>query len=229
MIELTKTVPPSAEQFAAAFRGMRNPMNSWEKSDSYIENGVYVVGAEDGRIAGQLRDAGGEHRKFMRQLPVTVDILAPLYWWKEFDTYKVGTTADSCSTMHKIHAKPFEMGDFSCEKLLGVDECPEHYMQLKMGECVSLLGAKELMCEFIIPMLNYYRGLYNKTKDKIYWEQMIQLLPSSYNQLRTVTLNYEVLYNQWRQRKGHKLEEWATYREWERTLPMARLLIGAGV
>jgi hypothetical protein len=203
-------------------------MNSWEKSDSRIEDGVFILGEEDAGLMRGLRDAGDEHRKFMRRLPVGLEIVAPLYWWKEFDTYKVGTTTDSCSTMHKIHAKKFTLDDFSCEKLLEVDGVPEHYMKIKMEGYVSFFAAKELLSEFIIPMLNYYRGLYNETKDKIYWEQMIQLLPTSFNQMRTVGLNYEVLYSQCVQREGHKLDEWRVYLEKAMSLPYAEVLLRKG-
>ena len=169
-----------------AIRGMRNPMNSWDKSDSVDDH----IGDNDFALMKRLFDAGTEHRKYLRQIFVTCDILAPLYWWKEFDTYKVGTTANSCSTMHKIHSKGFVLDDFSTEHL-------------------HRLAYSTL--ENVVYDLNYYRELYLKSKSKDYWWDMIQLLPSSYNQLRTVTMNYEVLANIIRQRKNHKLDEWIVF------------------
>ena len=169
-----------------AIRGMRNPMNSWDKSDSVDGH----VGDNDFALMKRLFDAGTEHRKYLRQIFVSCDILAPLYWWKEADTFKVGTTANSCSTMHKIHSKEFVLDDFSTDHLLR-------------------LGKGTL--ENVIYDLNYFRVLYLETKNKSYWWQLIQLLPSSYNQLRTVTMNYEVLANIIRQRKNHKLDEWLEF------------------
>ena len=173
----------------AAIRGMRNPMNSWDKSDSGFKpfSAKWSIGDEDFKLMKNLVAAGTDHSKFMRQIGVSMDITAPLYWWKEFDTYKVGTTANSCSTMHKIHEKGFEITDFSHDHLTG--------------------DAFEAMNE-IIAQLNYARITFLETKDKAYWWQMIQLLPSSYNQKRTVTLNYAVLRNQYHARKNHKLDEW---------------------
>lgn len=178
--------------FEHAVRGMRNPLNSWNKSDSYFEDTidvnskVYSIGENDLDLMRRLYKAGPEHRKYLRQIFVSMDITAPLYWWKEFDTYKIGTTADSCSTMHKIHAKEFELDDFSHE---------------------HLVGAKSTL-ERVVDILNIARGKYIKTKDKEIWWQMIQLLPSSYNQKRTVTMNYENVVTMIRQRTGHKLDEW---------------------
>lgn len=172
----------------SAIRGMRNPMNSWDKSDSVDGH----IGDNDFALMKRLFDAGTEHRKYLRQIFVTCDILAPLYWWKEFDTYKVGTTANSCSTMHKIHEKRFSLDDFSTDHLL------------RSGKGTL---------EDVIYDLNYFRALYLETKNKPYWWQLIQLLPSSYNQLRTVTMNYEVLANIIRQRKNHKLDEWIVFCE----------------
>lgn len=169
-----------------AIRGMRNPMNSWDKSDSVDGH----IGENDFALAKRLFDAGTEHRKYLRQIFVSCDILAPLYWWKEAETYKVGMTANSCSTMHKIHSKEFVLDDFSTDHLLR-------------------LGKGTL--ENVIYDLNYFRVLYLETKNKSYWWQLIQLLPSSYNQLRTVTMNYEVLANIIRQRKNHKLDEWLEF------------------
>ena len=174
--------------FEHAIRGMRNPMNSWDKSDSLFYNDeARFIGKNDLDLMRRLYQAGPEHRKFFRQIVVSMDITAPLYWWKEFDTYKIGTTADSCSTMHKIHAKEFELDDFSHEHLHNM-----FIYQLK---------------DTII-VLNHARTKYLESKDKDYWWQMIQLLPSSYNQKRTVTMNYENVVTMIRQRTGHKLDEW---------------------
>lgn len=192
-------------------RGMRNPMNSWDKSDSRYVDGKFIIGDNDKKLMVNLCDAGSDHRKFMRQIFVSVDINAPLYWWKEFDTYKVGTVANSCSTMHKIHTKEFTIHDFSYEHLLST-----------MGETFEGLDCLEI----IIDCLNRYRDLYNETKDKKYWWQMIQLLPNSYNQLRTVTLNYEVLHNMYNARKNHKLDEWHTFLKIVDELPMSELIKG---
>ena len=177
-----------AYNIARAIYSARNAMNSWAMSDSDLENDI--VGENDFALAKRLFDAGTEHRKYLRQIFVTCDILAPLYWWKEFDTYKVGTTANSCSAMHKIHDKRFSLDDFSTDHLL------------KSGKSTL---------EDVIYDLNYFRALYLETKNKPYWWQLIQLLPSSYNQLRTVTMNYEVLANIIRQRKNHKLDEWIVF------------------
>lgn len=188
----------------AAIRGMRNPMNSHGKSDSkYIAPRgnsrlpiAYIIGENDLKLMKLLANAGSDHRKYLRMINVTMDITAPLYWWKEFDTYKVGTVANSCSTMHKIHAKEFTLDDFSHEHLTLYDVDGEI--------CRNWLGD----LEDLIDDLNLARELFLKTKDKKYWWQMIQLLPSSYNQIRTVQLNYEVLYNIYNARKNHKLDEW---------------------
>lgn len=198
-----------------AIRGMRNPMNSWDKIDSgystgkisdeiQIEKPLFVIGKSDFHLMERLRNAGTDHRKFMRMIMVYVDIIAPLYWWKEFDTYKVGTVANSCSTMHKIAAKRFDQDDFSHEHLTNS-------------------GNYILNCT--IDMLNDYRTRYLETKDKKYWWQMIQLLPSSYNQKRTVMLNYEVLANVYDSRKEHKLDEWRIgFMDWIKTLPYSNLI-----
>lgn len=213
--------------FQHAIRGMRNPMNSWEKSDSYYDGFLldgtedmykanFVIGDNDGDLMHRLFKAGTEHRKFMRQIMVSMDITAPLYWWKEFDTYKVGTTANSCSTMHKIAAKPFDLDDFSHEHLL-------------VNEKLNT----------VIQWLNDYRELYvnwvdssvhvddygNVVKKKDIWWQMIQLLPSSYNQKRTVTMNYEVAATIIRQRTGHKLDEWHVLVERLMNLPYMDVII----
>lgn len=210
----------------AAIRGMRNPLNSWDKSDSSFEDifedpenlhTYYMKSAEIGPndldLMKRLRNAGTDHRKFMRMIAVYVDITAPLYWWKEFDTYKVGTVANSCSTMHKIADKEFECGDFS----------HEHLFDIMIGD-VEFLPIEIL--DHTINCLNMCRDLYIKTKDKEYWWQMIQLLPSSYNQRRTVMLNYEVLANMYRSRKNHKLDEWHALCDWIKTLPYSELIIG---
>ncbi len=199
----------------AAIRGMRNPMNSWEKSDSgwlsVYPRGRYDVGPNDLDLMKRLRNAGTDHRKFMRMITVYVDITAPLYWWKEFDTYKIGTVANSCSTMHKIAAKEFTFEDFSCEHIGDVPNCDPWYFNA---------------FETVIGALNEARHCYLDTKDKKYWWQMIQLLPSSYNQRRTVMLNYEVLANIYRSRRNHKLDEWHAFCDWIQTLPYSELIVG---
>ena len=205
----------------AAIRGMRNPMNSWDKSDSYSlectdaahNSSNYIVGEKDLDLMRRLRKAGTDHRKFMRMITVYADVTAPLYWWKEYDTYKVGTVANSCSTMHKIQDKEFTIDDFSVEHLS--DAC-----DLSNGE--NPMKAMEQ----VIHCLNLCRYLYVKTKDKAYWWQMIQLLPSSFNQKRTLMLNYEVLTNIYYARKNHKLDEWRDFCEWVKTLPYSELIIG---
>ena len=199
--------------FEHAIRGMRNPMNSWEKSDSefYNKNNCYksveVIGPNDLELMKKLVVAGPPHRKFMRQIFISMDITAPLYWWKEFDTYKVGTVANSCSTMHKIHAKEFTLGDFSCEHL--TDE-------------------NAFMLQAVVETLNYERNRYLETKDKEHWWQIIQLLPSSYNQKRTVTMDYENALTMIRQRSGHKLDEWNKFVDILLGLPYMEALCGKG-
>ena len=208
----------------AAIRGMRNPLNSWEKSDSVkcyanancpgiCKNNVsgICIGPNDYDLMKRLRNAGTDHRKFMRMITIYVDITAPLYWWKEFDTYKVGTVANSCSTMHKIHAKEFTLDDFSHEHLLIHANTYNGYVPYSILE--SVIGA-----------LNEFRDLYLETKNKAYWWQLIQLLPSSYNQRRTVMLNYEVLANIYKSRRNHKLDEWHVFCEWIENLPYAELI-----
>ena len=216
----------------AAIRGMRNPMNSWEKSDSlfYDEDGnlcrmgqgknlsLDEIGDSDYKLMIKLRNAGTDHRKFMRMITVYLDITAPLYWWKEFDTYKVGTVANSCSTMHKIHEKEFTFDDFSHEKLIN-SACMEIQEQHIRISPIQALATT-------IECLNSYRDLYLQTKDKKYWWQMIQLLPSSYNQRRTVMLNYEVLANMYKSRCNHKLDEWHTFCDWIERLQYSELIIG---
>lgn len=219
----------------AAIRGMRNPKNSWEKSDSGVcathgpahcadcvytdchaddvEIGTkYILGPNDLDLMTRLRNAGTDHRKFMRMIAVYLDITAPLYWWKEFDTYKVGTVANSCSTMHKIAAKEFDVNDFShehVEELTGDDYNMSYDFLLRT-----------------IDILNYYRKKFLETNVKTYWWQLIQLLPSSYNQRRTIMLNYEVLANIYKSRRNHKLDEWHTFCDWIETLPYSELITG---
>ncbi|MBR4872728.1 MAG: hypothetical protein IKV00_02705 [Clostridia bacterium] len=189
-----------------AMRGARNPMNSWAKSDSYYdEDGNYVYGEADLAFGGRLCRAGGDHRKFIRQIFVSVDITAPLYWWKEFDTYKVGTVANSTSTMHKIHSKPFERDDFSYDRL------DEKGIEVLDGLIAYLEGERQRFNE--------------NREDRQSWHNMIQLLPSSYNQMRTVTMNYENLINMYYARKNHKLAEWHTFCDWVEGLPYAKELI----
>ena len=189
--------------FEGAIRGMRNPLNSWGKSDSKWENGQYVVGEEDYGLMTRLCKAGSDHRKFMRQIMVSLDITAPFYWWKEFDTYKVATVANSTSTMHKIHSKPFGLEDFSCDHLT------EPAME----------ALKNLMV-----FLEDCRLKFVETKDKAEWYNIIQLLPESYNQTRTITMNYENLLNMYFARRSHKLEEWQTYCDWILSLPYTKEL-----
>ena len=200
MIQIERT---SVMNLDGAIRGARNPMNSWAKSDSYYdENGKFVLGPVDIDFGHRLAVSGSDHRKFLRQVFVTVDITAPLYWWKEFDTYKVGTVANSCSTMHKIHAKAFHRDDFSHDRLdeggLALLDATVAYLE---GERQKFLADKE---------------------DRQPWHNMIQMLPSSYNQMRTVTLNYENLINIYYARRNHKLAEWHTLCDWILTLPCAR-------
>ena len=188
-----------------AIRGARNPMNSWARMDSYYDDeGNFVLGENDLNLAARLAKAGSDHRKYLRQVIVSMDICAPLYWWKEFDTYKVGTVANSCSTMHKIQAKEFTRDDFSCEKM--------------SEDALSVLDG-------IISFMEKERLAFIETKDKAHWHNMIQLLPTSYNQLRTVTLNYEVLINIYRARRYHKLDEWKVLCAEIEKLPYAKELI----
>ena len=221
--------------FDHAIRGMRNPMNSWDKSDSRykvmneddVEFGEepmveYVIGPNDQDLMKRLVKAGTDHSKFMRMITVYVDVTAPLYWFKEFDTYKVGTVANSCSTMHKIHAKEFTLDDFSCEHLIdNLSECDG----ISFEDGINT--PKEILL-LIIDTLNTYRHWFLETKDKKYWWQMIQLLPSSYNQKRTVQLNYAVLRNMYHSRKNHKLDEWHTFCEWIESLPYSELITMEG-
>lgn len=221
-----------------AIRGMRNPMNSWDKSDSMLCKGadgfedctinaagkcprhedfrhdIFCIGTNDHGLMMRLAAGGSVHAKYRRMITVYCDITAPLYWWKEFDTYKVGTVANSCSTMHKIHAKEFTLDDFSCEHLLD-------YFETKEGACHPIDILKD-----VIEALNTCRDGFLETKDKRYWWQMIQLLPTSYNQKRTVMLNYEVLVGMYRDRKNHKLDEWVALCDWIKELPYSEIITG---
>lgn len=233
MIKIENEVCPNSFQMKFIISGMRNPMNSWKKSDSvfgmnpgipYYQNGMIIeydedgyasyIGDEDRDLMKRLCKAGTDHRKFMRMIPVYVEITAPLYWWKEFDTYKVGTVANSCSTMHKIAEKEFTLNDFSHEHLIENEPIPTRVY--------SPMG----MLEATVDNLNKLRILYLRTKDKKYWWQMIQLLPSSYNQKRSVMLNYEVLANMYKSRKNHKLDEWRDFCKWMEYLPFSYLITG---
>lgn len=192
-----------------AIRGARNPMNSWDRMDSsYDEEGNYVLGPNDLSLATRLAHAGSDHRKYMRMIFVSVDITAPLYWWKEYDTYKVATVANSTSTMHKIHSKAFSMDDFSCDHMTP--------------------GTLAFM-ETIVTELETIRLRYLESKSKEDWYDMIQLLPSSYNQMRTCTFNYETLFNIYHARRHHKLAEWHTFCDWVETLPYAKELLTFGM
>lgn len=255
----------------AAIRGMRNPHNSWDKSDSYPavdcgkcgradrEEGCrkedrdctnfrcYEVGPNDHDLMMRLVKAGTDHRKFMRMIVVYVDVTAPLYWWKEFKTYRAGKRwgdeepdafvipsdyleydieMNSCSTMHKIHAKEFTMGDFSCEKLLIETQKGEVEIRDQFGEGTGYYVTPFRLLGLTVRCLNEYRDLYLQTGDKMWWEQMIQSLPSSYNQRRTLMLNYEVLANIYRARRNHKLTEWREFCHWIETLPYSELITG---
>ena len=238
MIKIENIVLPSPEQWNSIIMGARNPMNSWGKSDSGcvdfedwdfghgISDGngyAFVIGENDLGLMKRLVSAGTDHRKFMRMITVYADITAPLYWWKEFDTYKIGTVANSCSTMHKIHAKEFTLEDFSCEHLVASDMGT--FIPTSNGNKMSV-SPKEILERFIISSLNYARIEYLETKDKTDWWQMIQLLPSSYNQKRTVMMNYEVLANMYKSRKDHKLDEWRDFCKWIETLPYSELITG---
>lgn len=217
-IKIENVVTPSAEQWKAIIRGTRNPMNSWEKSDSIygtryklydgtdiFTNDGFCIGSNDLDLMKRLVKAGTDHRKFMRMITVYVDVTAPMYWWAECDTYKVGTVRNSCSKMHTIHKKEFTLEDFSHEHL--------------SDDSIKLL-------KDIVFLLNFHREKYLDTKDKKYWWQIIQLLPSSYNQKATLMLNYEVLANMYHSRKNHKLDEWREFCKWIETLPYSELITG---
>lgn len=265
MIKFEHVVLASPEQMEFVIEGMRNPMNSWEKSDSgegcherriwgnierddllckkcgatyeshYVCSGKkqFVLGNNDHSLMQCLSNTGTDHRKFMRMMPVYVRITAPLYWWKEFDTYKVGTVVNSCSTMHKIQEKEFTLADFSCEHLIsdwtGDNNDAIWYKDPpKNGsiECPIIFSPLDAL-RTTIRVLNTNREAYLKTKDKKFWWQMIQLLPSSYNQTRNVMMNYEVLANIYKSRKDHKLDEWREFCKWIETLPYSELILSA--
>lgn len=227
MIKLEHVVLASPEQMKFIIEGMRNPMNSWRKSDSHIckQDGAfcmecghkndYCLGENDYSLMQRLSNTGTDHRKFMRMLPVYVRITAPLYWWNEFDTYKVGTVANICSTMHKIQAKEFILEDFSCEHLnrIGTSSLWDIIDILNLDRKLYLNGGD-------------YKGEHYAPKDKQVWWQMIQLLPSSYNQTRNVMMNYEVLANIYKSRKDHKLDEWQNFCKWIEELPYSELITG---
>lgn len=211
MLTIEKTVLPDSEQWGIVIEGMRNPMNSWGLSDTIFGEEFAILGDKDHKLMASLNKGGTEHSKYRRMLPVWVTVNAPLYWWKEADTYTVGKTQNSCSTMHKIHEKPFTMDDFSCDHL----------------EDIFLHGLRDVVC-----LLNNARKMYLMAKEdkeplvsaKDYWWQMIQLLPSSYNQKRTLMVNYEVLAKMYRERKNHKLDEWHIFCDWIKTLPYSELI-----
>ena len=235
-----------------AIRGMRNPKNSWDKSDSeclfhalpnysyddpkaeeytrYLDDYNLKLGPNDFKLMMTLRNAGTDHRKFMRMIVVYLDITAPLYWWKEFSTYKVGTVANSCSTMHKIHAKEFTLEDFSHEHLLEPKDVhfPDDSCCNETWEGCGIIAPIDIL-EETVNMLNKARKMFLETNDKKYWWQMIQLLPTSYNQKRTVMLNYEVLANIYKSRKDHKLDEWHTFCDWIKSLPYSELITGQSI
>lgn len=246
MLTIEKTVLPSPDQWEIIIEGMRNPMNSWDKSDSFlcvekemtqeeIDNECgkcaqkpctiydtsphFIIGENDHGLMKRLAAGGSVHAKYRRMIPVFVTINAPRYWWTEFDTHKIGTVANSCSTMHKIHAKEFTIDDFSHEHLL-----PNI---LGVGGTTLVKNGLGALSDVVF-ILNAYRDEYLKTKDKRYWWQMIQLLPQSYNQKRTVMLNYEVLVNIYRWRRDHKLDEWHTFCDWIERLPYSELITGKG-
>lgn len=244
MIKIENVVTPSSEQWKAVIMGARNPLNSWNRSDTIIYeheledwphdivktfNGI---GPNDHDLIMRLCNAGTDHRKFMRMITVYLDVTAPLYFWKEFDTYKVGTVANSCSTMHKIHDKEFTLDDFSCEHLFKEDDVGGMYYSATAEEEFTSMDVLKV----IIEALNTYRKTYIAVKadtvsdydhmSKEYWWQMIQLLPSSYNQKRTVMLNYEVLANIYKSRRNHKLDEWHIFCDWVESLPYSDLITG---
>lgn len=254
MIKLEHAVLPSPEQMEFVIEGMRNPMNSWDKSDSGYQcvccsneickaectgddlcpqNGKYRLGDKDHSLMFKLAKFGTDHRKYLRMMPVYVRITAPLYWWKEFDTYKVGTVANSCSTMRKITEKEFNHSDFSHEHIFkspnvysGAWDMETSNMFFSVNIQDGIYFSSEDILDFTIQALNYYRKKYIETKDKKYWWQLIQLLPSSYNQPRNSMLNYEVLANIYKSRQNHKLDEWRDFCDWIETLPYSDLITG---
>jgi hypothetical protein len=261
MLKIEEFVTPSPEQWKFVIKGMRNAKNSWDRMDSEIKlesphdvsGGYFEFGPNDHGLAMDLSEGGGPHAKFRRMLPVWVTINAPLYLWKEFDTYKVGTVCNSCSTMHKIHAKEFELSDFSTEHLIDCHDIIEDeelkenldilekyqfgsrilaslslgehdFLTVEDSERKEYLSPVDIFEMYIIGALNLYRNKFLETKDKKYWWQMIQLLPSSYNQKRTICLNYQVLHEMYKWRKNHKLDEWRTFCKWIEELPYSELI-----
>lgn len=238
MLKIEKTVLPSPEQWEIIIEGMRNPMNSWDNMDSEFLHTdpyggelpyEYSIGDNDHKLMSSLANGGPVHAKYRRMIPVYLTINAPLYWWKEYDTYKIGTVANSCSTMHKIHSKEFVVADFSTEHLIRdwTDDKVESFAEIH-NPCnyseTAMFSPFEIL-RATINVLNVNREAYLETKDKKYWEQMIQLLPTSYNQKRTVMLNYEVLVNIYHSRKNHKLDEWHVFCDWIEKLPYSDLII----
>lgn len=253
MIKLENVILASPEQMEFIIEGMRNPMNSWNKSDSEFETAGYDIvgfnlGSNDHSLMQRLSKAGTDHRKFMRMMPVYVRITAPLYWWKEFDTYKVGTVANSCSTMHKIQEKKFALNDFSTEHLMDLHDAQNSNLYSvwngslpipPYGVLVKTVEMLNICRDYYLKLLNMTEkdfkesekpscmehSSFNEAKKRIWW-QMIQLLPSSYNQTRNVMLNYEVLANIYKSRKNHKLDEWKEFCKWIETLPYSELITG---
>lgn len=222
MIRIENEICPNSEQMQFIIRGMRNPMNSWDKMDSHDMAGLFFLGDKDEQLMKKLAKSGTDHRKFMRMIPVYIDITAPLYWWKEFDTYKVGTVANSCSTMHKIAENEFTLDDFSHEHLSvrqSVDILKETIDVLNVFRRVYLEGGV-----LSLDHGNTAEPVVYPPKSKDIWWQMIQLLPSSYNQKRSVMLNYEVLSNMYKSRKNHKLDEWRDFCKWIEDLPFSYLI-----
>lgn len=238
MLTIEKTVLPSPEQWKIVIEGTRNPMNSWHLMDSkkYVVNPDdvaeyddcpewgYDIGANDHKLMMNLAKAGTEHSKYRRMIPVWVTINAPLYWWKEADTYTIGKVQNSCSTMHKIHSKEFTLDDFSHEQLLNIG-CDLFEIESDNGLFKTRVQPIHFLKDYIVPSLNVCRDKYLATKDKDYWWQMIQMLPTSYNQKRTLFLNYEVLAKMYRERKNHKLDEWHTLCDWIKTLPYSEIIL----
>lgn len=211
MLTIERTVLPSPDQWDIIIEGMRNPMNSWDKSDSMCAyDGEFLLGENDHQLMTSLANGGAVHAKYRRMIPVYLTINAPLYWWKEFDTYKVGTVANSCSTMHKIHSKEFTLDDFSIDDFY-MDDCGLDLKDMFINAVAD--------CEML-------RKKFLETGNKQYWKGLIQLLPTSYNQKRTIMLNYEVLVNIYHSRKNHKLDEWHTFCDWIRGLPYSELIVG---
>lgn len=247
MIRLEHIVLPSPEQMQFVIQGVRNPMNSHSRSDSGYQcvccsneickaectgddlcprNGEYRLGDKDHSLMLKLAKDGTDHRKYLRMMPVYVRITAPLYWWKEFDTYKVGTVANSCSTMHKITEKEFTLEDFSCEHLMSDYSMENELTYTNPNDVDEYCFTSKDILQFTIDVLNHHRMKYIETKDKKYWWQLIQLLPDSYNQTRNAMFNYEVLANIYKARRNHKLDEWRDFCSWIETLPYSDLITG---